>query len=150
MISKQIGHPLDGMGAVVPPIENSPILACSFSSQKYPHRAPSGKTLLRVFVGGARRPEMAEMDDARLLPLVLEHLRPLLGISGQPEFCDIAHWPRTMPQYHVGHQERITRIEARLARLTGLKLAGSARLRGRRSARLYSQRSGSGGSGTAQ
>jgi oxygen-dependent protoporphyrinogen oxidase len=125
----QIGHPLDGMGAVVPAIENSPILACSFSSRKYPHRAPPGKTLLRVFVGGARRPELAEMPDAELLPLVLENLRPLLRISGEPEFCDIAHWPRTMPQYHVGHKERVARIEARLDRLPGLKLAGSA-LRG--------------------
>ena len=123
---KQIGHKLDGMGAVVPAIENSPILACSFSSQKYPHRAPPGKTLLRVFVGGARRPELAETPDAELLPLVLDKLRPLLGITGPPEFCDIAHWPRTMPQYHIGHQERVARIEVRLARLPGLKLAGSA------------------------
>ena len=123
---RQVGHPLDGMGAVVPSIENSPILACSFSSQKYPHRAPVGKTLLRVFLGGARRPELAEMPDAELLPLVLEHLRPLLRIEGEPVFCDIAHWPRTMPQYHVGHQERIARIEARLALLPGLKMAGSA------------------------
>ena len=61
----QIGHPLDGMGAVVPAVEQSPILACSFSSRKYPHRAPEGKELLRVFVGGARRPELAEMDDDR-------------------------------------------------------------------------------------
>jgi len=122
----QVGRPLDGMGAVVPAIENSPILACSFSSQKYPHRAPPGKTLLRVFVGGARRPDLAEMPDVELLPLVLTHLRPLLHITGEPEFCDIAHWPRTMPQYHVGHQERVARIEARLARLPGLKLAGSA------------------------
>ena len=123
---RQVGHPLDGMGAVVPSIENSPILACSFSSQKYPHRAPAGKTLLRVFVGGARRPDLAEMPDAQLLPLVLQHLRPLLRIEGEPVFCDIAHWPRTMPQYHVGHQERVARIEARLALLPGLKMAGSA------------------------
>lgn len=123
---RQVGHRLDGMGAVVPSIENSPILACSFSSQKYPHRAPAGKTLLRVFVGGARRPDLAEMPDAELLPLVLAHLRPLLRIEGGPEFCDIAHWPRTMPQYHVGHQDLVARIEARLALLPGLKMAGSA------------------------
>jgi oxygen-dependent protoporphyrinogen oxidase len=123
---RQVGHPLDGMGAVMPSIENSPILACSFSSQKYPHRAPPGKTLLRVFVGGARRPDLAEMPDPELLPLVLGHLEPLLQIKGQPTFCDIAHWPRTMPQYHVGHQERVSRIEARLALFPGLKMAGSA------------------------
>jgi protoporphyrinogen/coproporphyrinogen III oxidase len=123
---QDVGHPLDGMGAVVPAVENSPILACSFSSQKYPHRAPEGRTLLRVFVGGARRPELAEMPGNELLPLVLEHLRPLLRIRGEPVFCDIANWPRTMPQYHVGHLERVARIEGRLALLPGLKMAGSA------------------------
>ena len=61
-----------------------------------------------------------------MLPLVLDHLRPLLRIPGEPGFCDIAHWPRTMPQYHVGHKEWVARIEARLARLPGLKLAGNA------------------------
>jgi protoporphyrinogen/coproporphyrinogen III oxidase len=123
---RQVGHPLDGMGAVVPSIENSPILACSFSSQKYTHRAPPGMTLLRVFVGGARRPDLAEMPDGELLPLVLRHLRPLLRIEGDPVMCEIAHWPRTMPQYHVGHNERVARIDARLALLPGLKMAGSA------------------------
>ena len=123
---RQIGHPLDGMGAVVPAIEHSPILACSFSSQKYPHRAPEGKVLLRVFVGGARRPELAAMPDAELCPLVLKHLEPLLKIRGEPVYCDVAHWPRTMPQYHVGHRDLVARIESRLAGLPGLYLAGNA------------------------
>ncbi len=74
--SDAIGHPLDGMGAVVPAVERSPILAVSFSSRKYAHRAPEGKTLLRVFVGGARRPEVAAMSDAELTPLVLGELSP--------------------------------------------------------------------------
>jgi oxygen-dependent protoporphyrinogen oxidase len=122
----QVAHPLDGMGAVVPAVEHSPILACSFSSQKYPHRAPEGKVLLRVFVGGARQPELAEMPDAQLRPLVLQHLEPLLGIRGQPEYCDLAHWPRTMPQYHVGHRQRVASIEERVRRWPGLALAGNA------------------------
>ena len=107
-------------------IERSPILACSFSSRKYPHRAPEGKTLLRAFVGGARCPELAEMADDQLLPLVLKHLAPLLRIQGEPVFCDIAHWPRTMPQYHVGHKELVARIEARVGELPRLELAGNA------------------------
>ncbi len=123
---RQVGHPLLGAGAVVPAIENSPILACSFSSQKYTHRAPEGKVLLRVFVGGARRPELAEMDDRELLPLVTEHVAKLLDIRGEPGFCNIAHWPGTMPQYHVGHNELVARIEARIARLPRLELAGNA------------------------
>lgn len=123
---RQIGHPLDGMGAVVPAVERSPILACSFSSRKYAHRAPEGKVLLRVFVGGARRPELAEMDDAALGALVLGAIEPLLRIDGAPCFCDIAHWPRTMPQFHVGHLERIAEIRRRLEAWPGLELAGNA------------------------
>jgi oxygen-dependent protoporphyrinogen oxidase len=123
---EQIGHPLDGMGMVVPAIENSPILACSFSSRKYPHRAPAGKELLRVFVGGARRPEMAEMDDQRLQAIVLDELSRRLGIRGEPCYCNIAHWPGTMPQYHVGHNELVARIEARVTALPHLALAGNA------------------------
>ena len=122
----QIGHPLDGMGVVVPAVENSPILACSFSSRKYPHRAPDGKELLRVFVGGARRAELAEMDDDQLRPLVLDALSRLLRIRGEPCYCNIAHWPGTMPQYHVGHKELVARIEARAAALPNLALAGNA------------------------
>jgi protoporphyrinogen/coproporphyrinogen III oxidase len=122
----QIGHPLDGMGAVVPAVENSAILALSFSNRKYAHRAPEGKTLLRVFVGGARHPELAEMADDRLLPLVLKELAAWLKIRGEPGFRNIAHWPRTMPQYHVGHQQLVAEIECRTAALPNLVLAGNA------------------------
>jgi oxygen-dependent protoporphyrinogen oxidase len=122
----RIAHPLNGMGAVVPELERSPILAISFSSQKYTHRAPEGKTLLRVFAGGARRPDLAEMDDAKLRPLILGELHKLLGISGEPCYCRIAHWPRTMPQYHVGHKDLVARIDARVAQHPGLALAGNA------------------------
>jgi oxygen-dependent protoporphyrinogen oxidase len=123
---EQIGHPLDGMGMVVPAVEQSPILACSFSSRKYPHRAPEGKELLRVFVGGTRRPEMAEMDDPRLQSVVLAELSERLQIRGEPCYSNIAHWPGTMPQYHVGHKELVARIEARVVALPRLALAGNA------------------------
>jgi len=122
----EIGHPLDGMGAVVPAVERSPILAVSFSSRKYAHRAPEGKTLLRVFVGGARRPEVAAMSDAELTPLVLGELTRLLRIRGEPCYGNIARWPDTMPQYHVGHKELVARIESRVAALPNLALAGNA------------------------
>lgn len=122
----QIGHSLDGMGVVIPAVEQSVILGCSFVSQKYPHRAPPGQALLRAFVGGAGRPELAGMDDAELRPLVLAELARLLDIRAEPTYCHIAHWPETMPQYHVGHRQRIQRIEDRLHRLPGIQLAGNA------------------------
>jgi protoporphyrinogen/coproporphyrinogen III oxidase len=122
----QVKHPMNGAGFVVPGIEGSPILAGSFSSQKYLHRAPDGKTLIRTFVGGARAPEMAEMPDEKLVPLVLGELRDVLGISGDPIYQITAHWPRTMPQYHVGHLDLVAQINDRCHAIPGLALAGNA------------------------
>lgn len=123
---QQIAHRLDGMGAVVPAIENSPILACSFSSQKYGHRTPEGRVLLRVFAGGTRQPELATMDSAELEPLLLAELGKLLGIRGEPMYRNLARWPSTMPQYYVGHRALVERIEKRAAAIPQLELAGNA------------------------
>jgi protoporphyrinogen/coproporphyrinogen III oxidase len=122
---EQISHRLGTMGAVVPAIEKSPILAVSFSSLKYAHRAPEGHVLIRVFAGGARSPELAEMPDEGLRPLMLGELSRLLGIRGEPVYCTTAHWPRTMPQYHVGHKQVAEQIKNRVASLPGLALAGN-------------------------
>ncbi|MCE5302469.1 MAG: protoporphyrinogen oxidase [Planctomycetaceae bacterium] len=122
----QIAHPIDGMGAVVPACERSPILALSFSSRKYPHRAPAGMELLRAFVGGARRPDLAAMPDEPLQSMVVDELAKLLQIRGRPSYCQIARWPDTMPQYYVGHLDRVAQIEARTARWPGLAMAGNA------------------------
>ena len=121
----QIAHSLDGVGFVVPAVEKSPILAASFSSQKYEHRAPEGTALIRVFLGGARHPEMAEMDEHRLKPLVCGELTRLLGVRGEPIYSTVARWPRTMPQYHVGHRELVREIQDRADALDGLALAGN-------------------------
>ncbi len=123
---EQIAHPLDGMGIVTPAVEHSAILACSISSRKYVHRAPEGKVLLRVFVGGQRRPELAEMEAKQLRPLVLGELAGLLGIEGPPVYSNIARWPNAMPQYHVGHKVLIARILASVAGLPNLELCGNA------------------------
>ncbi len=123
---KQIAHPLDGMGIVVPAVERSAILACSLSSRKYAHRAPEGKILLRVFVGASRWPEMDAMDDGELRRRLLGELVELLGIDGQPIYESIARWPRSMPQYRVGHKELVEHIEARAAALPNFELCGNA------------------------
>ncbi len=122
----QVGHPLNGMGCVVPAIERSPILAISFSSQKYVHRAPPDKVLLRVFAGGARQPELADGESEAVEDLLLPELERLLRISGKPQYRWFARWPRSMPQYEVGHRERIARIEQLIAAWPNLALAGNA------------------------
>jgi oxygen-dependent protoporphyrinogen oxidase len=81
---EQIQHPLNGFGFVVPAIENRKIIAGSLASVKFPGRAPEGKVLLRVFVGGALQPELAELSDEAIRQLVLEELRELIGLSGEP------------------------------------------------------------------
>jgi oxygen-dependent protoporphyrinogen oxidase len=122
----QIAHPLDGFGFVVPTIEKRRIIAGSFTSVKYPGRAPEGKVLLRIFVGGALQPELLSLSDAETSKIVLDELRDLLGITGEPGFCDIAHWHDAMPQYHVGHLEKVRQIEERVAAIPGLALAGNS------------------------
>lgn len=123
---EQIAHPLDGFGFVVPAIEKRKIIAGSFTSVKYPGRAPDGKVLFRVFVGGALQPELLAMSDAETSKIVLEELHDLLGVTGEPDFCDIAHWHGAMPQYHVGHLDKVRQIEERTAKIPGLEIAGNS------------------------
>ena len=121
-----IPHPLDGFGFVVPFVEKRTLMACTFSSVKFAGRAPASHALLRAFVGGALQPEMFELDDAEFVARVRADLRELLGIERAPLFTEVTKWKRSMPQYHVGHLERVKRIEARLASLPGFALAGNA------------------------
>jgi oxygen-dependent protoporphyrinogen oxidase len=117
---------LTGFGFVVPFAERRALLACTFASRKYPGRAPDGHELLRAFVGGARRPELAALDDDALVTTVRAELRALLGITADPVLVRVARYPRAMPQYAVGHLERVAAIERRAAALPGFALAGAA------------------------
>ena len=121
-----IPHPLDGFGFVVPSIERRALLAGTFSSIKFPGRAPATRVLVRAFVGGALRPEVVELDDDALLDLVRGDLADLLGVRAAPVLTRIIRWPRSMPQYAVGHLERGARIARRVPALPGLRLAGNA------------------------
>ncbi len=121
--------PVPGFGFVVPAIERRQLIAVSVASHKFPGRAPGDTVLLRAFVGGALQPELAGLPDAELLKVVQAELRDLLGLSGEPLMTEIARWPRGMPQYHVGHLDRVDRIETLVNQHIGLELAGAA-LRG--------------------
>jgi oxygen-dependent protoporphyrinogen oxidase len=122
----QIEHPLDGFGLVVPAAEKREILATSFSSVKFPGRAPEGHVLLRVFFGGAARSQQVEFTDDVLKRLSGRELGELIGARGEPELFRVCRWRSSMPQYHVGHLARIQRIESQVMRLSGLALAGNA------------------------
>lgn len=123
---EDIPHPLDGFGFVVPFIEGRSLIACSFSSVKFRGRAPEDHVLLRAFAGGALQPEMLERSDEELITSVRNDLRDLIGVTAEPLFVEVARWDRSMPQYHLGHLERVARIDERVASLPGLALAGNA------------------------
>jgi oxygen-dependent protoporphyrinogen oxidase len=122
----QITHPLDGFGVVVPTVERRRILAVSFTSVKFPRRAPSGTALLRVFVGGATQPELFDLDDDATITMVREELETLLGAWGEPMLAEVARHARGMPQYTLGHLDRVAQIRAQVGRHQRLALAGNA------------------------
>jgi oxygen-dependent protoporphyrinogen oxidase len=122
----QVSHPLDGMGFVVPAIEQRALLACSFSSVKFADRSPQDQVLLRAFVGGALQQEQLARSDAEIQQAVVHDLRQLLGLTSEPVAMSVTRHLAAMPQYHVGHLDRVACITSRLAHYPGLALAGNA------------------------
>ncbi len=113
-------------GFVVPAVEGSAVLACTFSSAKWPHRAPEGKHLVRVFLGGHTNQDVVHLSDEALLRLARRGLRELLGVTASPLFDRVDRWKGAMPRYEVGHHRRIARIDAAVAALGPVRLAGVA------------------------
>ena len=91
-----------------------------------PSRSPAGTALIRVFVGGAIQADLFERDDSELITLVRNELGSLLGARGEPLLIDVARHPRAMPQYTLGHLDRVASISRRVAGHPGLILAGNA------------------------
>ena len=116
----------DSFGFVVPAIESRKIMACTFSSLKYPGRAPEGHVLLRAFIGGSLQPDLLNGNDGTMERNVRAEIASLLGVEAEPLLVRINRYPNSMPQYHVGHQARIQRIESELDNYSNLALAGSA------------------------
>jgi oxygen-dependent protoporphyrinogen oxidase len=118
-------RPLDGYGYVIPRREGRRALACTWTSTKFPHRAPQGYALVRVFVGRAGHEDQMPWDEPSLLALAQEELALTLGITAEPALSRVFRWERAMPQYNLGHPARLERIEAALKDWPGLALAGN-------------------------
>jgi protoporphyrinogen/coproporphyrinogen III oxidase len=123
---QDVEHPLNAFGFVAPAIERRRVIAGSLASVKFAGRAPDDRVLLRVFIGGALQPELALLPDEDLIAIAREELRSLLGVRGEAEFAEVARWLGKMPQYHVGHLDRVAQIEARAAEIPKFALAGNA------------------------
>lgn len=122
----ELPRPLDSYGFVVPAIERRMVMACTYSSAKWDGRAPDDAALLRVFFGGNSHPTIHQEPDDRLLGYARTALRELVGIEASPGLVRVDRYANAMPRYHVGHLQRVGRIEACVAALPGLSLVGGA------------------------
>jgi oxygen-dependent protoporphyrinogen oxidase len=118
--------PLDSFGFVVPSIEQRKIIACSFSSLKFEGRAPEGFVLARVFLGGVLQSDMMKLSDDEMIAAARDEFRDLLGVTAAPGMSEVQRWPAAMPQYAVGHLDRVARIEEWTAGIPDFFLAGAA------------------------
>jgi len=118
--------PFNGSGYVSPRAEGGGVVACTWTSNKFPARVPEHGVLLRFFLGRAGREEPAFASDDEVRRLVRDELAAVHGITAEPSLWRIHRWPRGLPQYTVGHLERLARIERRVAGLPGIVLAGAS------------------------
>lgn len=124
--TRDIATRLEGTGFVVPRVEGRELLAATWTSLKWPHRAPPNELSVRCYVGGVGRETALRQDDEALVRLIQEELHVIARITATPRYVEVNRWERAMPQYVIGHLERIGRIEAALSRFPGLALAGAA------------------------
>ena len=114
-----------GHGFLVPGKERRRLAACTFVNEKFPNRAPAELIVLRCFFGGAGDDAVLDETDQSLVRMASEELRRILGLTAAPIFTSISRWPRSMAQYTVGHSARWKEIEARVAAIPGLHVAGN-------------------------
>ncbi len=115
-------------GVLCPAIENRPLMAITMSSSKWPDRAPEGTVLMRGFVGGPRNQAIMEKSDEEIIEIVRAQMVDMLGVKpdATPIFARVFRWTKGMPQYTIGHLDRVAEIEERTAAIRGLALAGGS------------------------
>jgi len=114
-----------GFGFLVPRSEGRRMLAATFVHNKFPHRAPDNRAIVRCFLGGARDEQILQVSEAGILEIVRAELRQIIGLNAEPLFARVYKWKSAMAQYSVGHLERLQRIESLRQKLPGLALAGN-------------------------
>ena len=108
------------------PATEAALLACTFVDQKFPHRAPTGARILRAFFGGSSADRLSHATDTQVAAAALTQLEKNLGPLPAPEHTVVRRWPHSLPQYEVGHLDRIARLQALVAQVPGLHLLGNS------------------------
>lgn len=121
----QVEHPLDGLGFLSPEAEGLSMSGAQFCSTMFPGRAPGGRVSFAAYFGGARAPQLAELPARDLIEVARDEFGDLLGASGEPEVARVRHWPRGLPQYRLGHNQRVADLLDADSRVPGLFITGN-------------------------
>jgi oxygen-dependent protoporphyrinogen oxidase len=124
--TQDIQRPVETFGFVVPLSEKRRILAGSFASHKFSGRSPEDHVLIRVFIGGAMQADLLDKSDEELIEIAREELGELIGLTGEPVVTRVVRWNDAMPQYHVGHGDRVRIIDEDIALLPNLSFISNA------------------------
>jgi protoporphyrinogen/coproporphyrinogen III oxidase len=116
---------IEGFGFIVPRAEQRELIAATWTSLKWPHRAPADQLLVRCYVGGVGRENILQLDDAALTAKVRAELAALCGIRAEPSYTEVNRWWMAMPQYTLGHLDRLAQLDAAVSRYPGLVLTGA-------------------------
>jgi oxygen-dependent protoporphyrinogen oxidase len=122
---QDIGHSLNGFGFLVPRSSGLRVLGCVWNSSLFPGRTPEGHALLTSFVGGITDPAATNLKPEELKSLVHREISPLLSIKSAPVFSNVTIWPRALPQYNLGHGDRLAAVAKSCSRFPGLWLTGN-------------------------
>ncbi len=122
---RQVAHPLDGLGFLVPQREGRAITGAQFCSTMFPGRAPEGCVAVAGYFGGARAPDLARLPAADLIALAEGEFRELIGARGAPVVARVRHWPMGLPQYRIGHRRRTAALREAERRRPGLFATGN-------------------------
>jgi len=123
---EKIGHDLDGFGMLVPTKENKQLLGALWTSSIFPGRAPEGMALIRCMAGGSGNPAFMDRDDGSMTDAVMNELRHLMNLKGDPDMVEIIRHDRAIAQYVPGHLHRLADIDRRADAIPGLFLTGSS------------------------
>ncbi len=120
-----VGRSLQGFGFVVPRVEGRDVIAATWTSIKWPHRAPPDEVSVRCYLGGVGREAILERDDEALVRCVRDELASIVGLHATPQYVEVNRWHRAMPQYTIGHLDRLAQLEAAVSRFGGLTITGA-------------------------
>ncbi len=123
--AEAVAGAVEGFGFIVPRKEGRDLIAATWTSRKWPYRAPADQVLVRCYVGGVGREGILQLEDEQMVLRVRAELADLCGVKPEPSYVEVNRWAKAMPQYTLGHLDRLVQLDSALSRYGGLVLTGA-------------------------